>query len=42
MWLKEDVVLKTHDNWRFNDRVSIHSTVADTKADRRAGYRSLS
>lgn len=42
MWLKEDVVLKTHDNWRFNDKVSIHSTVADTKTDRCAGYRSLS
>ncbi|KAH2311335.1 hypothetical protein LV164_000399 [Aspergillus fumigatus] len=22
MWLKEDVVLKTHDNWRFNDKVT--------------------
>lgn len=25
MWLKDDIVLKAHDNWRFNNKVSIHS-----------------
>jgi hypothetical protein len=42
MWLKDDIVLKAHDNWRFNDKVSIHSSVARAKADVRAGDRSLS
>ncbi|RLL97776.1 hypothetical protein CFD26_103140 [Aspergillus turcosus] len=32
MWLKDDIVLKAHDNWRFNDKVSITPSVKD-KAD---------
>ncbi|KAF7122624.1 hypothetical protein CNMCM5793_000649 [Aspergillus hiratsukae] len=38
MWLKDDIVLKAHDNWRFNDKVKGVSAEHDARYERLSSF----